>query len=486
MERLPYNSETKREQPNPFLEQLESLPSDSARLLSKIIAITSSDFGSEQPKAQHTDLHPIIMDYHTWNGLKEVLAILQREGMNEADLTGDEIVRPFRAGLEECTELFNDLEQTPTTTKDVRKMIVDRIFATTHDISRKAIEEVFKATPLCKDIAYLSREIKRLMPRLERDARLIWNPATQKLSKYIGKDAHELLFKSRLLGIVPFETLRQLAKTEIHCAGASAVAESVACLVATGATRINFWDNGRSAPSNLPRFPAWMGGIEQLGLSKSHLLQAVAYMYNPYGNYQGFDGLVIPNEAKRTSPEDITFETFASTDIAMEVVHDPLVKTQIRLFMADNKPHTPLMFMADISDPIAAMEDPAQGNHFHQDLTHEEVELMSTPNSLDPGHVLTSVYHMLRKEISAENTMDFLAFRFGVVRFWSQPPYAANASADTVTREVLDFLQSREFPDHNLRSGETKRSFMPSLTPVQALTLRDITRQVFAFPTTQR
>jgi len=418
---------------------------------------------------------PVIIDHHTSKGSSEFLEYSQ---LAEPDL------QPFISGAHELHELFEKMSSTPATKDEAIRFMTNQLLAITNGISVKAIMSLLSANTIIDDIVWLKKELTKHAADaqlIEQESRWIWDPLAQTLCHYIGPEAHRLLARSRLIGLVPFATLEQLSTLKIYCGGASAVAHTLDLLAAAGAANITFYDPGKTDPSNGPRFPAQMGGYPQYGQSKAQVLQGLMQGRNPYGDYRGYLGRVVPTAESQPGPFDITFENLCEdADLLFEVVDNPTIKVGLRQFLRDHYPNLPLIFLADVgSSPFVGLELGATNNPFNQGLSANQVEAMLYPPEMNLKSALSSVYQMLKHNFPAEHVVQFLSVVATLVPFWSQSPISAHESAAVAMKLILGHLSGATVVGENIHPHQAVQTLMPTYTAEQQATLAVLTAQIF-------
>ncbi len=319
---------------------------------------------------------------------------------------------------------------------------------------------------------------------LDNGMELLYWQDTKELVKYVRPDLHRLLNRSRMLGLVPFETLEKLRNLKIRCIGASVAAQLLDMLGSFGAEQILFADAGNLELSNGPRLTTGMADVNQLGRSKASQLLTGLFHRNPYAYHQAFEQVVAPDHLQTTQTDNASFplsEFVQNADLIIEVIDSPVDKMKIRLQLSAQKNQTPVLFVADISPvPIAGLEDSA-GNYFNQPKPQQawldrltSIATASNPLQQKATGIL-AITEMLGGSIPEKHLMSTLLIAAGLQPFLSQDPADSRFNAALAARLVLKMLQGEAVTGRNYTTGA-----------LEAEVLQDEVNRQFLFQLLQR
>jgi len=427
-----------------------------------------------------------VVDSHTDEGLSR-LRRWQRESPDKFSLT------QYKSAVEELLEHAEGLGKNPKDAGGMVEVVVGKIYKATRRIEKKDIESLVRANPISEDLAWLSGEIQRVGGNFEvidKGARWFRNKQTGKVFKYMGREASGVLRMARLVGLIPFEVIRQLKIEHIVCAGSSAAARTIDLLVALGAENISVWDSGIVSPAKSGLYPGFMGSIEAVGMYKTAALKVQVAGRNPDGMFEFHIGIVKPDGAE-LGTDDVSYSGFVKrATLILEVVDDPWTKTGLRNWLAVNCPNLPVVFLADLgNESIAGIEIPGREEHFHQELSSVELtrmgELPAEISRLDKPAVmkeaLQAVWRMVKKELPPAHALQFVFFLLGMSSAWSQTPIAGVESSVIATKLILSHLMRRNVSERNYNSGGVPSTLVPEFTKEQEVTLGRIIEQMFAW-----
>ncbi len=436
-----------------------------------------------------------IVDHHTSEGIKR-LGELAKECPKP---TKDISERPFVSGEKEVSDLANYFAKIfegidfnhHEAEAHVRKQVADTLLSQTENIDAERINSVLEKNPLIKDLTWLAKELRTytLEPdRLEKNSRWVWDPDEQTLHKTLGADARRMLAKTRLLGLVPFETVDRLRTMKIRVIGASVAASTLDLLVALGAEDVTAVDGGFLDPSNSPRMPGIMGDFRNCGKSKAHTSQQSMQGRNPDGKYLCYAGRVVFSEDQKQGSQDVLFHDLVKdADVVFEVIDYAAGKYLVRDLMADLAPDTLVGYMGDVgSRPFAGLERPGDRNHFNQNLPKDELERMKQLASItDRNMVMTesmrAVFKMVENDFPTDHRLQFLLSRMGIIPFWSQTPMSARESASIAVKELVLVLQGKkEIIGKNLHPDESPSTLVEPFNEDEINTVNELCRQGFA------
>jgi hypothetical protein len=302
--------------------------------------------------------------------------------------------------------------------------------------------------------------------------RLLYYASSKELFLYVRPEAHRLLRRARMLGLIPFEVLDKLEKLPIKVIGASVAAFTIDLLASCGAQNIEWTDAGYLANTNGGRLPGAMGNIGNLGRSKAQVLLKMLYEKEPYANFTANHGVI---QAKATGAEgELTLEEYSKdAGLLIEVVDKGALKILFRLIIDQQQIDVPLVWIADIApDPIAGIEGT---QFFNQAATPQQwqerlTSIMTAPDmSQKRAGLLLAVTEMLQNELSAEHTMSLLMTAVGAQDFWSQTPIDSRASAALTVGLVLQFLEGKDVVGKNYTHGQLNSDQITDLEEQEAL-----------------
>ena len=447
---------------------------------STAIQVWESLFRNEPQTHSNPDTQfPIIFDHH-------VPADIQRLKKHLTEFPSLHLeVRPYMTGLEELGELHQSMENTPQTKEGVLDFLVKSLLTLTQGISESELRSLLEANSMVQDIAWLRSQLElhgASPATIERESRLFHDPLSGQYYQYIGEAAHELLTRSRNLGLIPFETLEKLKKLRIVVAGASAVSQFLDLLAAMGANDVTFYDTGYISPSNQSRLNASSAAVAASGEPKVLAQQRAMQGRNPYGHYRGVFGRVIATEAERTRPADMLFRDFViNADYVIEVVDSIKMKQELRVFLMENFPDLPLLFLADVgSDPLVGIEFGREMNPFSQHFTSDEWKTLIELKIESPQSLLTSLYQILRTDIPQDLVMELLALFGGALGFWAQHGISAHETAAIGLKLMLSQLMEKNVAGKNTHSNAAPNTLMPEYSKEHAALINTLVIQLFS------
>jgi hypothetical protein len=168
---------------------------------------------------------------------------------------------------------------------------------------------------------------------------------------------------------------------------------------------------------------------------------------------------------------------FADADLVIEVIDDPRRKAEIAEFAAEFFPQTLVMFVADLTKPIAGLSRPSQGNHFNQKISRELMQRMADPDI--PINPLAKVVAMIGDHLPYEHGLDFLLFGFEK-KYWSQLSSSARELSALATHLLIAHLAGMDVLGKNFTSDDVPRHLMGELNEEARLIYRRVMRKRFA------
>jgi hypothetical protein len=448
----------------------------------------------ELKNQENNIIQPEIINHHTDNGLKRISYLTTRA--NEVSL------QPYSVAAHELTEYTHLLKHLPSDPTKLTAYLTNTILELHPELKEQLksedINNLLNTNSLITDLSWLIQKstLHGLdLNTIDQESRYIHYPSQHQLVKYIGPDAHRLLTRSRLLGLIPFKMLDALESARITSAGASAVTSTLFGLAQLGANHITWYDTGRIDPSNLTRFPGGMASILNIGSLKGASLQEICYLANPYGHYQSVNAHLVKDDASKSNPHDITFAEFVErSNLGIEVVDNPAVKTLLRQYLIEHAPRFRVVFLADVNRAFVGIEKGENRNPFHQNILLNVLAAMTAPNldNLATNHnardrarlirhwAFSSVNQMLKHDFPPEHQLQFVvADILGLP--WSQTSLAALESADIAIKLILQTLVGLDVSGKNYTAGDVPSQSQPLDKKTQKV-LDTITTTMFKLP----
>lgn len=395
--------------------------------------------------------------------------------------------RPFRIDLLDSREKIDNLSTLPYYTayaeaqelqdklaafasisdaEELAGMIASRLFAQLQhspafsgDFSAKEIENLLIESGSCHDLLDLTHKLRSLLSSAEKDARYIYDPMDDKSILYVGAELHQLLRIARNLGLISFEHLRALQELKIAVLGASAVAPSIQLLANLGAgTGKNGWlriaDAGTMKVNSTGKFDA---SVFDIGASKVESLHRMLYANQPYGNFEAYEKNIPISRSEE-------FEAFVQdADIVVEVIDDPVAKSQLKLILNSRegvRPH--IVRMADSGvNPFVSFES-ASGQvdfAFGKQLAPEELQFLAQFSQSPPDvqqQLLPVAHAVIASRYIAETPEHAVSFLVNPTTL-SQTPIASRAAAVTLATEILRSIEEG-FSDRGVSSSHSVRT----------------------------
>lgn len=375
---------------------------------------------------------------------------------------------PYTATVEELSELAAHYQkffsQFPrgleTTAAELQQFVSEKVISLLPDEAALVMALLAEYEFIFTDTILFARaimhEVAMLADPIE-GQRLLYYPNSKELFLYVRPEAHRLLRRARMLGLIPFEVLDKLEKLPIKVIGASVAAFTIDLLASCGAQKIKWADAGYLANTNSGRLPGAMSHIGNLGESKAHVLLEMLYQKEPYAEYTAHHELI---QARATgAANELTLVEYSKdAGLIIEVADNGVHKILFRLTLDQQQIDVPLLWIADIApDPIAGIE---AGQFFNQEATQADWQerlssIMTAPDkSQQRAGILLAVTEMLQKELTTEHALSLLMTAVGTQDFWSQTPMDSRASAALSVSLVLQFLQGKEVEGRNYTHGE--------------------------------
>lgn len=457
-------------------------------LLEKDVVFRARQLAPEIANIGSESLGMLMSDDVAWRQCSlEVVEVMSRLMPGKVSLV------QYNSAVVELMEMASDLEKNPNSSEEMIERVVGKIMNGVKGIERERVESLVRANPLSEDLAWISQEAQRLgldLETINKDAKWFLNPLSGHVFKYIGEEALDLLRMYRLLGLIPLETIRKLGRQKIAVAGASASARLVDMLVALGAKDLLVVDKGLVSTAKLSLYPGFMGSSEADGMYKVVALLAQIAGRNPYAKLDFRVGLVKP-DGETMDPGDLSFGEFGvDKDEILEVVDDPWIKSKLRKYFAKYFPNIPIVFIADLGNqPVAGIEYPSGGQHFHQDISPSEWERMQSlageiaqgGKLAIMGEALKAVWRMVKKELPSAHALQFVYCLLGMMPSWSQSAIAGEESAVIASKLILSHLSGGGVYDKNYQGGNVKSALVPKFTRKQQNTLNKVMSQLFVW-----
>ena len=346
---------------------------------------------------------------------------------------------------------------------------------------KSTIEEI-RNLRVVSDLVEFSKRVKKIenLGSIENRANWIMYEKERRLIKYVPRDVHRILQDSRSIGLRPLAVTDALRNLRIKCLGLSAASPTVDLLVAAGAENITGFDGGIIDPSNLPRFVGPMASEKNLGNYKAEVLAENLYGRNPYGFYELSPGRVVISSSEISTPYDTTMEKFVEgADLILEVVDDVYIKSGLDNWMSENGVDVPVMFMADLSLPIAGINLPSMGDHFNQKIPGERLLRMADRKS--GIHPLSLVSEMIGDDLPDDHILQFLLMKQGLMPYWSQLPESSRELASLSVYLIEAYLDGRGVLGKNFNIKTVPRGLMGSFSTTQKLTIDRLRKDGFSF-----
>lgn len=393
--------------------------------------------------------------------------------------------------------------------KEVSKLLVDQLYEMTTGITKKDIRSLVGEGFLLTDLIFFYQSVIQVTGGASATTEEAWRqaledtsvyvdePNTRMVTKLVSEEAFDLLGSSRLLGLIPLEVIKEMQKMKVVVAGASAASESVQLMVRVlGLKNITFADRGVNDGAKQPMINT--NGFRDEGQFKVVSLQESLYQQNPFGKYRGVVGRVVLSEADKDSEfDDITLEEFIGDGpdedtFFLEVIDNPGSKVKFRQWLAEKHPAVNLAWVADVSEAIAGLEDPAAGDPFNRGFSEAELKRMegdsSLPKEVARYEALRAVVQMLEPQFPPEHRLTFLLFLKNMLPFWPQTPLSAQQSSAALIRQMIIHAQEKVKEDesevpHTTVVGTNRRlRDVPDFTQyseVQLNTLQRLMEQIF-------
>lgn len=389
---------------------------------------------------------------------------------------------PYEEAMREIAEHIVFFEKNPSDEEGVVNKVVNYLMETVPGLKRSEVEALIDHQSITKDVTWLNNEFKqRGSSREIIDQNAIWlhNKETGELIKWIDEKTQEMLHKARLVGLVSFETLDKLRDAKIVVAGASASAKTVELLATLGAKNFLFVDQGIVSPAKSALYPGGMSSVSAVGTRKAIALKKNILSYNPFANIEVKVGL-LKQDGESIDLGDINFSSFTDgATLVIECVDSPEIKTQLRVWMEKHRPDIPVVFLADLGNrPIAGIEWPGLGLHFHQNLSTNELATMAQkPQSL--LEALSFVYQMIKGYLPLTHGLQFIYYLAGITSAWSQSAIASTEASVIATKLILKSLEGDNLLEKNYTSSDTPNTFVKRITPIHTRTLKSILTKLF-------
>lgn len=415
------------------------------------------------------------IDHHTPDGSARLRELLTAGAINK------ETARPYEVGCEEIQklrayflnifsqgkELGNPLEFQTLVEESLKKVVTMGA-----DVNPEQISGLLNSTTIVEDLTYLSSEIAiyGTQESLEDESRYIYNSETNQAVKVIGAEADRLLKMTRLIGLIPLNTIHKLREAKIKVVGASVAASSIHLLAALGAENIEFADPGFFEPSNSPRMPGGnTASYEAIGQSKALALGQELKKLRWYGEYKAHHGPVKLGD-EPVKEGEIAIAEFLddnNTDILIEVVDDPQIKLGLREYVKQNHPNLTTVYIADFgaNHPVASISHPLEKGYetFNQSLTPDQQEflgqLASGDYQADPYQSLRGLNLIVKDDLPVDHQTQLLLTAAGVMPYFSQTPITSRGSAVLTAESILRYLNGEDLSNQNLTLKDTKGIF---------------------------
>lgn len=355
----------------------------------------------------------------------------------------------------------------------LKQLLTDRIVSSAPAESRGYMEQTLGE--IFEHYNFVFEDILTLAHEVISEAELLGTPEGSKyiyyehdneIIGYIRPEAHTLLRRSRMLGLHPFSTLDELANLDIRCIGASVAAQIITLLGAYGVDKMKVADYGKVDVSNGPRLTDGMADVRNLGLPKVDLLLEGLYGRNPYGSYEGFNGMIVSGPT-RIGEGDVdqmnVVDYVRGGDLIIEVIDSGKDKIELRLTLKDAGITTSILFPADIFNrPMSTIEQEGHEERklFNQDISDEEwrARLEAMNQIEDPiqqqGANLAAILRMLDSDLSEQHAVSTLMILMGLQPFLAQDPGDTRANASLSTRLMLEMLRGNVVPGKKYTVGE--------------------------------
>lgn len=379
---------------------------------------------------------------------------------------------PFRIGCESIQKLAVALSKLPETKEGMDCLVKERLGSVGVEISDFDFKKIFGW--VIDDLLCLRSGSLKTMENIEAESRWIYMPSSNKLTRYIGPDAHNILARSRLLGIVPFERLDELRRQKIRCIGASVANMTLHALVASGAEDIRFVDGDELSPESAQRQAA--AGYSQVGRSKVSVLMEALYERNPYGNFDGLCAKAVPQN-ELTGPNEIGIEDFLKgADIVIEAIDQGRVKWEVRREMSTHPPGATVVMTTDTTVPFVAFEGSGyQTSFFNRHHSNSEVVMYSKPPT-NTVEALRSVIKTVEGDIPPDHCVPIILLRLGIIPFISQHPASAMMSASIAVQGLTD---ADRYRGKNLSASDLPDGFAVTYTDEQQAAIKAIFKNLF-------
>jgi hypothetical protein len=422
------------------------------------------------------ELTPVVIDFE--NPTEEEVSLLERASTINFEL--------LQNAIEEISSLasfyqatLNRLPEAARTNPDAfQDYVLTQLVEDLPEAEQS--EAILQLREIYHEYSYVFRDVLRFANEIIQESSnlpdeddyqyCIYFPNTNggEVVPFVSHSAFSLLRRSRLLGLVSFDSLDSLAQLKIACIGASVAAESITALIDYGVGDdpegwIHFSDPGKIDSSNGPRLPGIMSWVSNLNRSKAETLYEQLIRSNPFANIQAYSAAVVENPANENEIDLIKFTQDA--DLVIEVIDNAAGKIGIRLAIGDKKP---IVFIADLSPIAMAGIEHSSGLPFNQHQPPEEWmrALEKIKNSKDPltaqARYLLAIFNMLEDYVP-ERHLNILALNaLSLHPFLSQEPADARINAAMVVRMIVELIENEEdgIAGKNLTMAELQEIYL--------------------------